>query len=284
VLLIGCYTPPNGVGAGVVRALPDGRRRLLGALESPSFLVQHPTLPIVYAPEADSCHIAIAGGHLVTVQYAAGTVRVYRLDGDVAVGGRTHVMGGFVHPHMAAADSDGVLISDLGRDVVVRCALAGGRLTTEAEYAVPGGPRHFVRAGTRWHVTGERDGTLAAFTSSWEPVSRVAGLTVPSEVAVYDERFLYVASRGPDTISVFTVDGLRLVAEVPSGGGWPRHIAVEGDRLYVAHQHSHDVTTLRIDRSTGVPQYLRSFAVTSPSCVLPVRGIRRGTRLRVLTP
>jgi len=51
----------------------------------------------------------------------------------------------------------------------------------------------------------------------------------PSEIELSaDGRFLYVANRGADCITAFEVadDGtLRVIADVPSGGTWPRHFA-----------------------------------------------------------
>ncbi|MEV6965967.1 beta-propeller fold lactonase family protein [Hamadaea sp. NPDC051192] len=284
MLLAGCYTPPRGEGAGVVRVLPDRRVRLLAGVPSPSFLAQHPELPIVYATDPDSCHLAVVGGHLITVQYAAGTVRVHPLHADGTAGRPSHVLDGFVHPHMISAYAGEVLISDLGRDVVRRTRLDGGRLTPVGEHAVPGGPRHFVRLGDTWTVTCERDGAVATFDADWRPIARYAGLTQPSELAGHRNRFVYVADRGPDVVAVLTPGDLRLVAEFPSGGTWPRHLAVAGSLLHVAHQRSGDVTTFRLDPQTGLPRRLRAASVPAASCVLPLVGVRRATQLRIITP
>ncbi|NUR47777.1 MAG: beta-propeller fold lactonase family protein [Hamadaea sp.] len=283
MLLAGCYTPPRGEGAGVVRVLPDRRVRLLAGLPSPSFLAQHPRLPIVYATDPDSCHLAVVGDHLVTAQYSAGTVRVHPLAADGTPGPPSHVLDGFVHPHMICAYAGEVLISDLGRDLIRRTRLEDGKLTPLGEYAVPGGPRHFRRLGDTWFVTCERAGAVAAFDTGWRPITRYAGLTQPSEVAGYGSRYVYVADRGPDVVAVLTPD-LRPVADFPSGGAWPRHLAVDGNLLYVAHQHSGDVTTFRLDPETGLPRRLRSASVPAASCVLPLSRVRRTTRLRVLAP
>jgi 6-phosphogluconolactonase (cycloisomerase 2 family) len=287
VLLIGCYTPPRGEGAGVVRALPDGRTSLVAPADSPSFLARHPTLPLVYATDAQSCHIAVCGDHLVTTQYGAGTVTVHRLRADGTIGPGTDRRDGFVHPHMAYADGDGVLVADLGRDAVDRFRFdTAGRLVPQASYAVPGGPRHFLRSGSRWYAVCERSGTLAVLSSGWRLLSVHSGLTTPSEIAAFEDRFLYVANRGPDTVSVFSLTGgpPRLVASVASGGQWPRHLALDSDLLHVAHQHSHDVATLRIDPATGVPSYVHSVKAPSASCVLPLPGARRLSRIRILAP
>ena len=71
-----------------------------------------------------------------------------------------------------------------------------------------------------------------------------------------DGRFVYVANRGPDTVSVFAWNGesATLIAEVPTGGEWPRHLALIDDHLYVANERSHTVTVFRVDPDTGIPR------------------------------
>lgn len=89
-----------------------------------------------------------------------------------------------------------------------------------------------------------------------------------------DGRHLYVANRGPDTIAVFGMRDLEgavpsRVAEVGSGGLWPRHFAVAGDHMYVANQRSDAVATLQINDGVPTPTG-ETFKVGSPSCVLAV--------------
>lgn len=97
--------------------------------------------------------------------------------------------------------------------------------------------------------------------------------TFPSEVqASADGRFVYVANRGPDVITVFEVaeDQLTPLADFPCGGTWPRHFAIAGDYLYVANQRSDSVTALRVDPATGGLGPAEVVAhVPAPVCVLP---------------
>ena len=85
------------------------------------------------------------------------------------------------------------------------------------------------------------------------PASTATGPNQPSEL-VSDGRYLYVANRGPNTVAVFELGGAlpRYVTEVPAGD-WPRHIALDGERLYVASERSHEVIVMQIDPATGVP-------------------------------
>ena len=86
-----------------------------------------------------------------------------------------------------------------------------------------------------------------------------------------DGRFVYVANRGPDTVSAFAWDGdeAALVAEVPVDGVWPRHMVLLGDHLYVTNQRSHNVTVFRIDPETGIPGVQgEPTGEPTPTCLL----------------
>jgi 6-phosphogluconolactonase len=199
--------------------------------------------------------------------------------------------GPHAHQVRVAPDSEHVLAVDLGADTLFlyRLDLGTGKLALDgAERTDPGaGPRHLVFGADRTvHVTCELDSTVVSFSyvdgtltrlgavpSTVEPL-RTANL--PSEIALgADGRFVYVANRGQDVVTVFEVDGPRLrpVVDVPCGGAWPRHLAIVGRYLYVANQHSHQVTCLRLDPRTGIPQPAGvALEVASPACVLGGAG------------
>jgi 6-phosphogluconolactonase len=93
----------------------------------------------------------------------------------------------------------------------------------------------------------------------------------PSEiVAAPDDRVVYVANRGEDTVAVFAVSdgGLSPVAELPTGGEWPRHLAVVGDFVYVVNQNSGSVTIFARDAATGGLTAAGSVEIASPACLL----------------
>ncbi|WP_169946078.1 lactonase family protein [Microbispora sp. H11081] len=240
------------------------------------------------------CHLAIdpEGRWLAIANYGDGTVTAYRLgeDGLPEPGPLTFPHEGRgpredrqegPHAHQAVFGPDGALyVTDLGTDEVRRF-LPGMRPHPGGPVRLaPGsGPRHFLHHEGHWYVTGELDGTVRVYDGEWREagVVRASGDTgesggenLPSHIALSgDGRHLYVANRGPDTISVFEVDGPRLtmVAETPAGGSWPRHFAVDGDRLYVANQRSDAVAMLAL--KDGLPEPAeQALAVGSPSCVL----------------
>ena len=333
IVYLGCYTAESGgAGEGIVAASRDpetGRLEPLGVVAhtpSPSFLTWHPTLPVLYAANEGAagavsgwavdgdtlaprgsaetgggspCHLAVTGDgrHLVTTNYATGSVAVHPLDPETgAVGERTDLIvhDGHgpdsgrqegPHPHMVSTDpaGDGLHVVDLGTDGLYPYRVDGGRLMPVGDpvRVAPGtGPRHVARQpdGRRAYVVGELDGMVTAFDvdeRGWHQRHRVEasirpGDKFPSEVALAGH-FLYVATRGVDTVSVFAVDGAapRLVAEVDSGGKWPRHFALIGDHLYVANQLGGSVAVFAVDRASGTLTPVdQPVAVGSPTCVL----------------
>jgi 6-phosphogluconolactonase (cycloisomerase 2 family) len=253
-------------------------------LGGPRLLVEHPSggsLP---------CHVAVdaAAQWLVVTNYGDGVVTAYRLDADgmpepgpllfpnEGRGPDPERQAG-PHAHEAVFGPDGVLhVTDLGTDQVRRFLPGMVPHPDGPVRLVAGsGPRHLVHRGGHWYVTGELDGSVTVYDERWREAGRVSasgsgGPNLPSHIAASaDGRHLYVANRGPDTVTAFEVDGARLtrVAEVPSGGHWPRHFAAAGDRLYVANQRSGTVAVLVL--SDGIPEPTgHALEVGSPSCVL----------------
>ncbi|WP_176308859.1 lactonase family protein [Micromonospora sp. NBS 11-29] len=337
IVHIGGYTAETGGRAqGIVAARRDpasGALTPLGTVAvtpSPSFLVRHPVLPVLYAvnelPEgglsafrvapggdltplgvrptggAEPCHLAVApdGRHLFVANYGGGSVAVFPLDADGVPGERSdlvrHEGHGVVpdrqegpHCHMVSPDPDGgpLLVVDLGTDSVHRYDLdAGpGRLAPrEPRLRTPAGtgPRHLARHpdGRRCWLVGELDASVTGYDLTPDgPRQRVrveasgrTGHVQPSEVAVGpDGRFLYVGNRGVGTVAVFALAGAapELVAEVDTGGGWPRHFVLTGEHLYVADERADLITIFRVDPTTGVPEPVgEPVPVASPTCVL----------------
>ncbi|WP_052424185.1 lactonase family protein [Nonomuraea candida] len=227
------------------------------------------------------CHVAVSpdGGLLAAANYGDGTATLYRLDERGAFTGEPIVLRHQgsgpdperqegPHAHQAVFH-DGLLhVSDLGTDEIRRYHLDGTPLEPITMH--PGtGPRHFAFSGDRLYVAGELDGTVTLIEGERRtvaPATRHAARTAPSHLHLEGD-LVYVANRGPDTIAVLRAGDLSPVAEVPSGGAWPRHFAIDGDDLYVANQHSGDVT--RFVLRDGVPEPAgEAYGVESPACVL----------------
>jgi len=316
-MLIGGYTGDKGSGTGI-SVVQDGQVRQTIPAQSPSWLLRHPSLPVLYAvgetdngtvrawsladgvPDqslgagetggAEPAHLAVdgSGRYLITANYTGGSLSVHRLGPDGSIGERTdlvrHERSGAdprqeqAHPHMIYVAGDQVLVVDLGGDAVYRYHLSeDGKLALDGVIETPAGsgPRHLLPAGDRFYLTAELSGQVLAYDRDWQllgvvPASGSAGPNQPSEL-VSNGRYLYVANRGPDTISVFALaDGAlpRLVTEV-AAGNWPRHIALDGDDLYVAGERSHEVIRMTIDPATGIPAVTGTITVPSPTVILP---------------
>ncbi|MEV6250459.1 lactonase family protein [Streptomyces sp. NPDC051742] len=191
-------------------------------------------------------HLAVTAGHLLTANYASGSVTALPLAEDGTARPATTVLrhegAGPVaarqaapHAHQVLPDPGGrwVVSVDLGTDSVRICALdpATGALTLHGETALrPGtGPRHlaFHPAGTHAYVLNELEPTLTvcrwdAAAGVLEPLDEApvvpdlvpdlvpeeaTGAAYPSEVVVApDGRFLWAAVRGTDTIAVLALD------------------------------------------------------------------------------
>jgi 6-phosphogluconolactonase (cycloisomerase 2 family) len=248
------------------------------------------------------CHLAVGsdGRHLFSANYGSGSVAVHPLDLQGVPGERTDLRthDGHgpdpqrqerAHAHMVSPDPDGdsLLAVDLGTDTVYRYDLEvlGGRLLPREPLGRtrPGtGPRHLARHPDRrrCYLVGELDASVIAYTmeggGTLRERGRVAasarhGTVQPSEIAVRpDGHFLYVASRGVGTISVFALDAEvpRYVTEVATGGTWPRHFALIGTHLYVADERADVVSVFAVDPASGIPEPAGSVAVASPTCVL----------------
>jgi len=335
-VFVGSYTgDKGGEGEGIALLRRDPATGVLTQLgvaartPSPSFLAQHPTLPVLYAvnelesngtvsaftvaPDgslepmsvqptggSDPAHLAVTpdGRHLLVANYSSGSVAVHPLDAEGAPGERTDLLDlagrgpdpdrqAGPHAHMVRPDRGDVLVADLGSDRVWRCRLdpISGRLTPlgPAVVAEPGtGPRHLLFSADRaLLLVGELAGNITWYRPAADGSLRLAGEVVasagagqnyPSEIAMgRDGRFVYLANRGPNTVSVFAWDGERAapVTEVSTGGDWPRHLALIGDHLYVTNQLSHSVTTFRVDPETGVPSRQgEPTGQASPTCLL----------------
>ncbi|MGW0707455.1 lactonase family protein [Streptomyces sp. NPDC002643] len=249
-------------------------------------------------------HLCLFAGHVLTADHGSGSVTAVPLrpDGTLAptASGTLRHTGSGPHPrfqrephaHQVVPDPSGrwFLAVDLGTDTVRVCTLkAGVPVVHHATALRPGvGPRHlaFGADGTHVHVLGELAPTVTTYR--WnasdgllEPLEETGETSVlpgapdgdayPSGIAVSpDGRFVWTATRGVDVLSVLAVedDGLRLITTVPCEGRWPRAIAHDSGTLYVANQHSGDVTWFTVDPDTGVPAPTGAIEVPAASCVV----------------
>ncbi|GAA3799088.1 lactonase family protein [Streptomyces phyllanthi] len=248
-------------------------------------------------------HLALVAGHVLTANYGSGSVTAVplRADGtlaDAASGVLRHTGSGpdaqrqeGPHAHQVQPDPSGrwAVSVDLGTDSVRVCALDAGVPVSHLETALrPGsGPRHLV-----FHP----DGSYAYVVHELAPVVTVCrwdadsgelvplgetpllpdapdGDAYPSGIVVSpDGRFVWVATRGQDVLSVLAVRGggeeLALEGTVPCGGHWPRALTASDGFLYVANERSGNVSWFAADPETGMPVLAGSIEVPAVSCVI----------------
>jgi 6-phosphogluconolactonase len=234
------------------------------------------------------CHLALHDGYLIAANYGSGSVSVHPVVEGV-IGARTDLVQHSgagpntkrqegPHPHQVRAADGTVTIVDLGLDQLVHYRLDSGRLNRVGATVLPAGsgPRHYVdHPSGRRYVVAELGS--AVLTLEGEVVVATTAATayhvenLPSAITLAGD-YLYVANRGADTIATFRLDdeGVPVpVAEVPSGGVWPRDFALTGDGLVVANERSHNLAYFRLSR--GVPVATGETVETgSPTSVLPI--------------
>lgn len=193
---------------------------------------------------------------------------------------------------------DSILVSDLGADRVDEYSPESLNLLGSALLPPGTGPRHIglhiTLYGDFLLVAGELDGHLHVLRKAadagqheWQwlfktPLAASAEAVetaidfAPSHLEIVGN-LVYVAVRGPNTIVVLDASGLNsetseppsFLAAVASGGNWPRHFAIEGERMYVANQLSDAVAVLALT-ADGIPaaEPLAQIEHGSPTCVL----------------
>jgi len=224
-LWVGTY-PAEGLGAPV--GLGEGLWRVSldrGVLSSPSqvttqaapsFVVSHPTLPLLYAVEE-------ASPTVLSVLSVAG------VEHEVA---RVEVGGEFGCHVLVAPDASALYVSNYGSGELTVVRLTDEGLPADAPVQAwvhtGGGPRLDRQEGSHAHF------------ACMSP----------------DGAYVLVADLGTDEIRRYLVAEAGLLTEagiaatLPAGSG-PRHIAVRGELLYVVCELDHTLRTLRWDRPSA---------------------------------
>ena len=201
--------------------------------------------------------------------------------------------------HAALMLADGrVMTTDLGHDLLRIWNVSSGAeralgpaLDHEVVLPRDSGPRHLVQHPDG-HVFVVTEYSIEVAVAGLSPASgdfrlgfvgpATAGGAQPEDSAAEialapDGRHAYVGVRGSNRVCVLEVEAggaaLRPVADVPSGGNWPRHHLVRDGLLHVAHERSGDVVTFRLDAASGLPGIAADrLQVDSPTALVPARA------------
>ncbi|MVA77174.1 beta-propeller fold lactonase family protein [Auraticoccus sp. F435] len=287
---------PDGVGVSELPAV---------ALHSPTYLVRHPSHPVLYAvgetepttvsalrigadqtlellntvvaDGSGGCHLAVdeTGQYLVVAHYGSGGVSSFAITSDGRLSEQVdhwtfHGSGPDAdrqdapHAHQVVPHAGRLLVADLGTDRVHQLHLdpEGHLGLADDPVVLPAGsgPRHLVVTGDHLAVACELSCQLWLARrrgGEWVQVDLVPSTSAevdedspcyPSALRLDGTR-LVVGNRGPDTFAVFELDPehdrLVPVAEVGTGGSWPRDLLLTASHLWVANERGDAVVAHR---------------------------------------
>ena len=184
-----------------------------------------------------------------------------------------------VHCVVFSPDYQYLYVTDLGIDQVAIYNYKQGDVQPlvpaepGAAGFIPGsGPRHLIfHPNGKWvYVIHELDGKITAFNFSkgkLTPFQAVSTLPENFKGKIWaadlhispDGKFLYASNRESlNNIVTYTINpktgNLTKKAEQPTGGKCPRNFVIDptGNFIFVAHQHSDNVTVFKRDKLTGL--------------------------------
>jgi len=225
---------PTGLGEGVWRSWGGAPEQVI-ILPSPSFVVAHPELPLIYAVTEASPSIV----HVIDVS-----------DPEAPAVLASQVTGGSAGCHLLLShDALTIYVSHyVSGDVAVIDLLPDGRFAADAPAQLLGHTGHGARA--------DRQEAPHAHSSGFAP----------------DGKHLLVADLGTDELRKYRiVDGGALVpdgiaATLPAGAG-PRHFVAQGNLIYVVCELDHHLRTLRWDDASATANVIAEV----PSTMAPQR-------------
>jgi 6-phosphogluconolactonase (cycloisomerase 2 family) len=285
----------------------DGSLTLLNTVASggagPTYVSIHPSQRFLLVANYFGGSVAVLPIHsdsslgaATDVKHDAGTIGPTRATnappGSFAISGHDRT-----HAHMIAADPSGqfVLHTDLGLDRIFVWSFDGtrGALAPNDPHAVAlpsgDGPRHFaLHPNGRWlYSIQEEASTIVLFdfdTTAGRLTPRQTITTLPpgfvgsnfcSAILISaDGRFVYAGNRLHDSIAIFSVGPtgeLAYIGEEWTRGSYPRSFNFDpsGEILFCCNQRGDNITSFRINRSTGALAFTGHNApVGNPSCIV----------------
>jgi 6-phosphogluconolactonase len=256
----------------------------------------------------NACHISIdpTGRNALSAHFDSASLTVNPIDAEGRLRTPSHVLKisgsgphprqESPHPHMVLPSPDGrwIVSADMGTDEigVYELDTEAGRLSPHqvpaARVQPGGGARHFVfDSSGRVFVSNELDSSVTTMaynsdagvleyqghtTTLLDRTSQANALCGAIRLSP-DERFLYVANRGRETIAVFAVqnDGLSPVGEMRCPGNGARDLYVTDDVVYVTFSRADKVTVLFRDAKSGaIGPERQSVRLPVPMFMLPI--------------
>ncbi|EDQ84747.1 uncharacterized protein MONBRDRAFT_29904 [Monosiga brevicollis MX1] len=229
---------PTGQGEGLWRQDPvTGEAEQVLTVPAASFMVAHPTLPLLYAVcETEASSVIVVDVSDATAPKVAGTCPTG---------------GAFACHVLLSPGLDALYVSHYGTGelAVVPLVAATGALATE-----------------------EGPSQLLGHQGSGPRTDRQEGPHAHSATLIPGGTHVLVADLGTDQLRRYKLDAAgRLtatgVAIQLAGGAGPRHVAVQGNLLYVTCELDHQLRVLRWDAATATATELHAV----PSTRVPSR-------------
>lgn len=264
------------------------------------------------SPAASACFVSVdsTGRDVLIANYDRGSIACLQTKPDGSLAQETawvQLIGSGPnksrqagpHAHSIYEDPSGkfVYACNLGSDqlALFKFDAQAGTLAPAEPAAIPlpagAGPRHvaFAASGKFIYVINEMGQSVTVFAraDSGLPLlparqtiflptrgSPVIGDTAAEIVLHPNGHWLYASNRGPDTLSLFTIeeDGtLKRAQTLPAQVKWPRNFAIDpsGRWLISAGEHDDRIAVLKIDATTGrLSATTQHAAVKAPTCVL----------------
>lgn len=293
----GSYTADKaGRGTGLQTWWWDGQTLTpagSAALDSPSFLAWHPTLPVLYAVSettdgsltafqvdedgnptpmatvptggADPCHLLVTEHGLIVSNYSSGSLAVLGVDASgvpqVPPTVVAHTGSGPVadrqqgpHVHQAVALGDEILVQDLGADAVVRYRFEAGKPVEFARVNCPPG-------------------------------------SGPRHVAVF-ENSAFLTGELEGSVLSYSLPNWQLRSRIPASASerpnFPSHLAISGHFLLVANRGPDTLTVFELagsapELAAEVPtgRHPRHFAVVGSAVLVAAQESDRITVLEL---
>lgn len=258
------------------------------------------------------CNVDATGQTFMIANYTGGNVVAYPIAKDGSLGEATSNIHHEDPSRKAAAelrprahsinlssDNRFAYAADLGLDKIFIYKLDAEKSTltpakpASVSVALGGGPRHFTihPSGNFAYTNNEtsmvatafarnpKNGALRVIQDITTIPNGFEGSKSTAECLCHPSgRFLYVSNRGPNSISVYTINQetglLSWVENEPTGGKIPRNFFVEpgGNWLLAENQDSDSVVVFSIDQNTGaLTPTGDSIKVGKPVCIRMVR-------------
>ncbi len=247
------------------------------------------------------CHIEKIENHILVSCYETGNLLQFTLDkrgclSDCVTNhkhsgssvNKERQEGPHVHQVAIRPKTQEIYACDLGTDIINGYVFENDYLKpkTELDIAVKkgGGPRHMVfsKNGEFAYAVNELTGEVSILKACDGVLQQVGTMNslpdhyqdIPSASAIrmhHNNKYLYVANRKWDAITIFKVEGeqLQLIDHTVTGGKELRefNITPNGKWLIACHQDSHDTIVYLIEKDGTLTQKFATKAMKTPVCV-----------------